>query len=234
MKKTTSALLFAFTAAFAFAQEQVIKCYTHEHTQQLIQNDPSLQEQYQNYEEHIKSLAENASQVKQEGTQSVLKVVPVVFHVIHEGGSENISRAQMLDMLRIINEDFKRLNADTIDTPAPFAAVAADCEIEFRIAQKDPNGNCTDGVVRVYSPLTNNADDNTKLLSTWPNTKYLNVWVVKSIDNGGGPGTILGYAQFPGFGNPATDGVIIRHDCIGSIGTALTGPFPFEMGRTAT
>ncbi|MFN5920951.1 MAG: hypothetical protein ACK45I_06595, partial [Bacteroidota bacterium] len=34
--------------------------------------------------------------------------VPVVFHIIHQSGSENISQAQIMDQLRILNEDFRK------------------------------------------------------------------------------------------------------------------------------
>ncbi|MDQ3047750.1 MAG: M43 family zinc metalloprotease, partial [Bacteroidota bacterium] len=85
--------------------------------------------------------------------------------------------------------------------------------------QLDPNGNCTNGIDRIYSHLTSNADDNAKL-NQWPREKYLNVWLVKSI--GETPG-VAGYAYYPsavnGFLYPF-DGIIILHDYIGSIGTA--------------
>jgi PKD repeat protein len=231
MKK---ALLIIAVLAAGASIAQNNKCSSHEHLQETLRKHPWMQVQWDDMENKLQQIAANNPQYKQSSAQSVPRVIPVVFHVIHDGGAENISKAQLLDQIRILNEDFSKTNPDTVNTPAPFAAVSANCNIEFRMAQLDPQGNCTDGIVRTYSPLTNNANDNTKGLSFWPNTRYLNVWVVKSIDNGGGPGTILGYAQFPGVGNPNTDGVMIRHDCIGSIGTALTGPFAFEVGRTAT
>jgi PKD repeat protein len=162
---------------------------------------------------------------------SVVKVIPVVFHVIHEGGLENVSREQLVDQIDSLNKDFRRLNADTALTPAVFKPLGADSEIEFRIATLDPNGNCTDGVVRVYSSLTNNARDNVKALSYWPSNKYLNIWVVKSIENiNGTPGMVIGFAQFPG-GNALTDGVVLMHSFTGSIGTAASSG---NAGRTAT
>lgn len=165
-------------------------------------------------------------------TQTSPVIIPVVFHIIHEDGEENISDAQVKDQIRILNEDYQRKNADASQTPAPFAAVAANCEIEFRLATKDPQGNCTNGIVRVFSHFTNGARDNVKSLSYWNSSRYLNIWVVKSIK----PykdGTVLGYAQFPG-GDPATDGVVLRHDVIGTIGTAATGFGPIDKGRSAT
>jgi PKD repeat protein len=162
---------------------------------------------------------------------AVVKVIPVVFHVIHEGGLENISRAQLVDQIDSLNKDFRRLNADTVNTPAVFKPLSGDAEIEFRLATLDPNGNCTDGVVRVYSPLTNNARNNVKALSYWPRNKYLNIWIVKSIENTNGtPGTVIGFAQFPG-GDSLTDGVVMVHGFTGSIGTAASSG---NNGRTAT
>ncbi len=162
---------------------------------------------------------------------SAVKVIPVVFHIIHEGGPENISRAQCLNQLDLLNLDFRRLNPDAANTPAPFQSLGADSEVEFRIATLDPAGNCTDGVVRVFSPLTNNARNNVKALSYWPSNKYLNIWIVKSIENTSGTsGIVIGFAQFPG-GAAATDGVVMRHDYTGDTGTATNSN---NAGRTAT
>ncbi|TNE82292.1 MAG: T9SS type A sorting domain-containing protein [Bacteroidetes bacterium] len=160
--------------------------------------------------------------------------IPVVFHVIHQYGDENISKDQILDQLRILNEDFGRMNADTVNTRPIFASVAADAQIEFVLATKDPQGNCTEGINRVYSSLTNEARDNVKAISYWPSDKYLNIWVVRTIQNSSGDdGTItLGYAQFPWDRNsrPTTDGIVLRSDYVGTIGTSSTS----KAGRVAT
>jgi hypothetical protein len=156
---------------------------------------------------------------------STTKIIPVVFHVLHQGGSENISMAQIRNQVRILNEEYQRLQADTILAPAVFKALAGKLNYEFRLATKDPNGNCTEGVTRTWTPLSScidNAED-AKYVIGWPRDKYLNIWLVKAMnyegktDCGGG-----GYAQFPGTGLAETDGVEIRHDLIGSIGTATT------------
>jgi len=165
----------------------------------------------------------------QRSSQTVL-TIPTVFHIMHDDGPENLSKAQILDQMRIINEDFRRLNADTTNTPLPFQAVAADCQIEFRLAQIDPDGNCTDGIVRVKTSGTVNAVDDIKDLSTWDNEKYLNVWVVKSIYNfTGSQGIILGYAYYPGSAPSGRDGYVVRADYVGSIEYAAG-----QVGRTAT
>ena len=99
-------------------------------------------------------------------------VIPVVFHIIHYGGGENITRAQCLSQIDSINKDLSFTNSDNMLTPAYFQAIAADCNVELRMAQKDPNGNCTDGVTRTYSPLTFNARNNVKSLIYWPRNQY--------------------------------------------------------------
>lgn len=168
------------------------------------------------------------------GKSNAVYQIPVVFHIIHQYGDENISKAQILDQLRILNEDFGRMNADTVNTRQVFASVAADAQIEFVLATKDPQGNCTEGINRVYSSLTNEARDNVKPVSYWPSDKYLNIWVVKSIQNSSGDdGTItLGYAQFPWDrgSRPTTDGIVLRADYVGTIGTSNTS----KAGRVAT
>ncbi len=222
----------AIAAFLSVNAQEVIPCHTMENMEIMMQNDPSLREQFASWQSNMKKLNEIADNNKDLQVQGGLRIIPVVFHIMHIGGNENISKAQILDQMVILNKDFRRLNADTNNTPLAFRPVAADCNIEFRLAQKDPNGNCTDGIIRKYTPLTVNAKDNIKALSYWQNTKYFNIWVVKSIDANGSPGVILGYAQFPGFGSPLTDGVVLRHDVVGSIGTAASGPFGTDDGRT--
>lgn len=149
-------------------------------------------------------------------------IIPIVFHIIHTNGSENISDAQVIDEVNILNRDWGKLNADTAAIVAPFKALAADMKIQFRLAQKDPDGNCTNGIDRIYSHKTENANDNSKL-NPWPRDKYLNVWVIKTMESVG----TAGYAYYPSATNPwymePYDGIIIIHSYIGSIGTASVG-----------
>ena len=154
----------------------------------------------------------------------------MVFHVIHEGGSENISLEQIEDQMRILNEDFARLNPDTTNTPLCFAEYAGDANIEFRLAKIDPDGNCTQGVTRTFSSLTNGARNNVKSLIQWDPERYMNVWVVKTIEQfDPDGGIVLGFAQFPNqlFSDPETDGIVVRHNYCGSIETASS-----NAGRT--
>lgn len=145
-------------------------------------------------------------------------IIPIVFHIIHDYGYENITDAQVIDEVRILNTDFRKNNADTSQIVSQFVGLAADAQIEFRLANIDPNGNCTNGIDRVYSVETYIGDDGSKL-NYWPRNKYLNVWVVKTISSGA-----AGYAYLPGTAPSASvDGIIIVSTYVGSIGTGSVG-----------
>lgn len=232
MKKLLASAILACTLATFSAQAQE-KCISEIMFQEQAAKDPQLLKNREALERFTEKFISEQSTSAQQGQKSAsaVKIIPVVVHVIHLGGPENISDAQILDQIDTLNKDYRRLNADTVNTPAVFKPLGGDAEIEFRMAQLDPNGNCTSGIIRVYSPLTVNARDNVKALSYWPSNKYLNIWVVQSIANtNGSPGMVIGFAQFPG-GAAATDGVVIKHDFMGSIGTALNSQ---NNGRTAT
>jgi PKD repeat protein len=165
-----------------------------------------------------------------------LRIVPVVFHIIHEGGPENISKAQILDQMRILNLDFRKRNDDTANIPGPFKAVAADCNVEFRLAKKDPSGRCTDGIDRIFSHLTNNVpygfqDTMVKYLSVWDNSRYLNIWVIKNFKGIAFDRTLLGLATLPDTGPNALDGVIVVANNVGSIEYAANNS---NEGRVVT
>lgn len=231
MKKT---LLLLFTCALSFpmAQAQHAHCGFDDHLEKMLAEDPSGM---QAILEH-NALTEEQKRARLNGETERAggpRIIPTVFHVLHQGGTENISKEQIEDQMRILNEDFQRQNADTTNTRAEFLDVAANANVEFRLAKLDPQGNCTDGIVRIITPLTENASDESgaKGVSYWPSSDYFNVWVVRTIDNDGEQGTILGYAQFPAFGSAATDGVVVRADRVGSIGTAATTG---DRGRVLT
>ncbi|MBK9591874.1 MAG: T9SS type A sorting domain-containing protein [Crocinitomicaceae bacterium] len=156
-------------------------------------------------------------------------IIPVVVHVIHDNGIGNISNEQIQSGIDMLNIDYNRLNADTIDTRnttnAPFEPIAVSFDINFALAKLDPDGNCTNGIERRNSALgTYNAGENAKYyaeggLDAWPRDQYMNIWIVNSIENDGTAGITLGYAQFPQFADDGY-GVIIRHDSYGNVGTA--------------
>ena len=180
-------------------------------------------------EEYTKAFAENFTSYKNNRGGSVY-IVPIVFHVLHLGGAENISDAQIIDAVAILNRDYRKLNADTSATIAAFKPIAADVEFEFRLAQRDALGNCVNGITRHYSNTTDVGDEscadavNKDLNGTtstaanyYPRDKYLNIWVVRYAQGA------AGYTQTPGAASftPKYDGIWILHGYVGSIGTSM-------------
>jgi PKD repeat protein len=145
-------------------------------------------------------------------------IIPIVFHIVHNYGPENISKAQILDEIKNLNENFQKLNHDSADIENDFKSIHANCSIEFRLARIDPYGNCTDGITRTPSLSTYNGNDNTKIIApSWDRSKYLNVWVVKALENGA-----AGYAYYPSSVNSSwginRDGIIMLSSYVGGIG----------------
>lgn len=197
----------------------------------IIENNPKLKEEIEKKELLFNLLQSNQNDYRLESEENY--IIPVVFHVIYENERDNISLEQIEDQMRIINEDFARLNPDTANTPNVFAEYAGKTNIQFRLAKLDPEGRCTEGVTRTYSHLTYKAKNKDKKLIQWPPQNYLNIWVVNNIDiEVDGFGGVLGFAQFPNdlLANPETDGIVLRNDRCGSIGTA----FKQGAGRTLT
>ena len=62
--------------------------------------------------------------------------IPVVFHVLYENVNENIGIDQIQSQLDVLNQDFNRTNNDANQTPNEFAAIAANCNISFCLAQR--------------------------------------------------------------------------------------------------
>lgn len=215
-------LVIAFLASFLFltkAQSQN-HCLTSEMVQKAFQSNPNLQVEFEALNQWI---AENESHFTQGAEANY--VIPVVVHVIHDNGMEYISDAQIADAIRILNEDFNKLNGDANQVVSSFLSRVGNTGFEFRLAKKDPNGNCTNGITRTQSYLTYNADDKAKSVSFWPRNKYFNIWVVNSIESTGG-GIIGGYAYLPGTApSAATDGIILDNRYTGSIGTSNGGNF---------
>lgn len=164
------------------------------------------------------------------GAQRTVYRVPVVVHVIYDTPAGDIPDAQVISQIDVLNEDFRKLNADTINTPIPFKPLAADTEIEFCLATLDPDGLPTTGITRTSTTTTTFSGDDMKATATggidpWPNTQYMNIWVCTL---GGG---LLGFATPPGTAGPAEDGVVVGTEYFGRVGNLDPN---FDLGRTAT
>ena len=217
-------LLTVLGISMATVQAQNNWCGTDQYHEELLRTNPELRTLTEKKQDRLFANA----RLIQGAKSGDLITIPVVVHIFHDNGTGNISDEQVRDGIRVLNEDFQRINQDTNLTRSIFKAFAANVGLKFKLAGIDPNGNCTNGIVRVNTPLTHDARDNVKPLSRWPSSKYLNVWLVSSIQSFSTTGTTLGFAQFPFFGIDGTYGMVVRSDQWGAIGTSNAD------GRTAT
>lgn len=150
------------------------------------------------------------------GSKSDEYVIPIVFHILHVNGPENISDEQIYSAIQALNEDFNRQNADRINVVPAFENNIADVGIVFKLAKLDPNGDSTTGINRIYTTLTNHGWEDSSKINQWPPHKYLNIWVSKSLD-----GNAAAYSWYPSYADvyPELDGIMQQYDYTGFVGT---------------
>ncbi len=213
-------LTLLFSISFSVFAQDVPKCRTYDAIDILLLKYPHLRDQMHEAEEdleiHTREFIENKA--LRGGDDEEVYIIPVVFHIIHDGGEENISNDQVYDAMKILNRDFRLQNEDVADVVDEFQDLPADIKIEFRLAQLDPNGNCTSGIVRVQSPLTDEGGESMKNLSRWSRDSYMNVWICR--EAGGAAGYTFTPATVAGNFGLQNDGIVLLHNYTGSIGTS--------------
>lgn len=261
-KKTTQDIPLTEDNQRFYEEYGVVRCATVENEMLLKQNDPkrATTEEFENW------LAPKIAKIKADrlsGRSSrVIYTIPVVIHIMHNGEpvgtAPNITDAQAISQITVMNEDFRRMAGTRGGDNT--SGLAEDVEINFCLAQQDESGNSTTGINRVdmgqdgINAVSNGAAlaafNAIKPSSQWNPTKYLNMWTAKFT---GGASGLLGYAQFPdpagtgvtglGVGDVGTvgaantDGVVATYDAFGSI-DADDGSFimngTYGLGRTMT
>jgi len=226
-----SALLMAVLCLFVsqtnLLAQKSRNCGTMGHLELLQQKHPETVRNMEKIEAHTNKVLKNSSSLQK--VNGVI-TIPVVVHVLYNTSAQNISDAQILSQIQVLNDDFRRTNADASNTPSDFLGVAADSQIEFCMATVDPSGNATDGITRKQTSNSSwSTNDAMKKASQggvdpWATSDYLNIWVCNL------SGGVLGYAQFPG-GPAATDGVVCLTTAFGTTGNVNS---PFDLGRTTT
>ena len=173
--------------------------------------------------------------------------VRVVVHVVYNTPEENLPDSVIFNQMSILNNDYGRMNADTVNMRPVFAPIAGvDSRIRFVLADTDPQGNPTSGITRTsttkttfFSLLGGGLAEDVKLSANggkdpWDQTRYLNIWICDMSIPFLGP-AILGYAVPPsglpnwdaGSTDGISDGVVIQYQVFGS-----NNPNPLTVGGT--
>ena len=192
---------------------QTHPCSFNTYMNERYQEDPSLLEMRKAYEIEIQQIINSKSSFTQ-------KTIPVVIHIIYNDSYSNISTTQVNSALTAINEDFNASNSDFNSVISAFSGIKSNVNINFELANLDPNGNTTTGITRTESDFTDNASENVKGLIVWDPNMYLNIWVVDNIESGAGA-----YAYYPGTAPGGNEGIVTRHTQFGTTGTSNSSNF---------
>ena len=196
-------------------------CGTDELRRQLVQDNPWIHEAEAAFETELREIIANNAHFRDE---DLIITIPVVFHILHLKGVENIPDSRILEQIDRLNEDFRALNSDLGQVIAPFEDIIGDVKVEFALPTRDPFGNCHNGIERIQSIQALLGLSSSKL-NQWPRSQYLNVWTARDLDQPG----LLGYALLPANATgflEVFDGVLLRASTVG-----ITDPY---LGRTLT
>jgi|GEM_PF-4807449 len=193
MLKKTSLLLILITAPLTgiFAQHY---CGTDE----FAAKDPNAAGLFQALNRQLaETLRTNT------GGQKSLYTVPVVFHIVHDNGPENIHDSVIYNAIEQAN--LRMANAAPYTHPMGHTT-----NVQLCLASVDPYGNPTTGITRTQSPETVisafETDEAMKNVSRWDPHLYLNIWIIRQ------PGLPYGaYSTVPSSAGGADDGIVFMY-----------------------
>jgi len=219
IKKVLLTLSLVLSIALAYSQKGKF-CGFDTIYKDLITHSNFTQSQIE-FNRMVKKHAHNKS--------NEIVTIPVIVHVLYKNNAENISNAQILSQIDVLNEDYRKLNADTTNVLVEHNK--ADLRIQFELATTDPNGDVFCGIIRVNTNVDNICDPfngmYAQISPAIDRDHYLNMWVC-DVGN-----SIAGFAyppNSPGI-SKEEDGVVIDYTNFGTIGTVIP---PYDKGRTAT
>ena len=212
-------LLFFVCAGLHVAAQQ--KCSIEKYSQQELKANPGLRNQMEAIETFINNRITESNETQRLTPLSDVIRIPVVLHILYHSPDHNLQMDAIDRLMKALNRDFNKMNADTANIPAVFQSSATSMGFEFKLATQDPRGVGTTGIVRKYTPVKYwLSDDKMKFNSSygddaWDSKNYLNIWLCNMQD-------VLGYSSLPGM-DAKKDGVVISFEDI--MNAKGTSPF---------
>lgn len=171
----------------------------------MVQNDKNVP----GYLDVSNKLLEDIQQVLRHSkatNDEEVSEISVVFHVVYNNNEENVPDSVFEHQIKLLNDCFRRRNADTSKLRSDFEGLVGDSKIEFKLASKDPMGNPTNGITKTSTSIANFGgilpygpsegakilewvndslflnyfritEDSTGGKSAWDDTRYLNIWI---------------------------------------------------------
>lgn len=238
MKKLLLSATACFLVAASIKAQQIQPCGTYQAREYYLKNVPGYAAQLNAAEaasraEYQAFLQGNNAAKTSSLSASYTFTIPVVFHILHLGEApgvgSNVNDALCINALAQVNRDYAREGSDTSSIDPLFKPLYVNSNMHFMLAQKDPQGNCTNGIIHHYDPKTVwdqndlfNYQYSTYGTGNWNPSKYLNIYIVKNIISSGsvvGGGIIVGYTHLPGTAPvSASDAIVYRNDFLAGIG----------------
>jgi len=160
-----------------------------------------------------------------ENTETNNKIrIPVVFHVLYRTNSMKISKEKIESEIAVLNENFSASNSDIDDiVPNDAKDKIGKTNIEFYLADVDPQGNTTEGIIykktkRKFFSFSRPIFYASKL---WNPKKYMNVYIgnvrVNRFVN------TSGYVDHPNiWKSPQKDAIAVSYNLVGKGNELLT------------
>ncbi len=217
-------------------------CVFDEMNEQLKLSNPAFAQQLEDYINHAMPTLSAGSPDK--SVVEPLLTISVVVHVIHNGEpigqGQNLSDAQILAQIEVLNEDYSSLNSQFYNTPSQWMGIAGFPNIQFCLANKKPNGTATNGIDRQQLTVTGTSWSNNNINSTikpaikWDPLRYFNIYVLP-IPGTTAQGGVVGFSNYPVSGQIGnnSDGVVIDYRWFGAPGFSQSGyrPLTHETGH---
>lgn len=168
-------------------------------------------------------------QYRQTGTV----VIPIVVHIVLQNPSL-VSDSAVFSQIAVLNRDYTASDPDTSDVPQVWKPIIGNAQMEFCLAQRDPQDDPSTGILRVTTPVgtfsINNACSDVKHAATggsdaWADSEYLNIWVCNL--ESGYLGVTTPYGLYP----DNEQGVVIQYNAFGTVGNLQAH---YNLGRTTT
>lgn len=245
----TTTVVCSTVIASAQATPKKPNCLFDQVTKRIEQSDPTYRQRYQQMVADAQKLAARPT--------GIVYQIPVVFHVLYHTDVQNLHDSVILNGLQILNKGYRKQDPAIGNLRSIFTSLAADAEVEFVLADKDPQGNATTGITRNLTAIEHFGHDNGNGLDydslerikvtakggldPWPTDKYLNIWIADLRNNTTDPiSGLYGYAGPPdnplppnGWPSPSgfIDGVVMNFQSIGNNNPTRPEDYKIDEGK---
>jgi PKD repeat protein len=224
MKRFLFLVLLVALSSSMFAQVHRT-CFSPEVTARLRAQNPTYDNQMRMTEDALRKFVATGQRDPYYSSRAV-RTIPVVFHVVYNNSvaGTNVSTALIQQTLNQMNLDYSKTNTDLSSARQAVQSLATDAQIQFCLAQRDPNGAATTGIDRVATTKVewdaNTESDDMKSAATgganiWDSRYYMNIWIVAIAGSSPQTGGIAGYSYIPATGNglhgSSIDGIVVDY-----------------------